>query len=199
MRCTEPGMPAAAHRRREVLARVAGLFAGLAGLAGCAPHRPPPAPPPMAPPPAAAQKPPPPPAAAPPAPGAAAAPTPRRDEVVTLPPPKRARSWDDFRRQAAQRMVQARPGRSYLGEPPAVLLGIPVLEIELNGDGSVRRIQVMREPSDPRARDTIQLAIDAVRAAAPYGDVSHLPRPWRWTEVFLFDAQRRFKPRILDQ
>ena len=73
----------------------------------------------------------------------------------------------------------------------------PVLEIELNGDGSVRRVTVQRQPS--QATDTVQLAIDAVNRAGPFGDVSHLPRPWKFSEVFLFRDDRRFKPRALDQ
>jgi hypothetical protein len=116
---------------------------------------------------------------------------------ATVPPVAgRARDWRDFQRQAANRLVQANPGRTYLGTPPEVLLAIPVLEVELNGNGSVRGINVMRQPG--QALDTVQLAMDAVHRAAPFGDVSHLPRPWRFTETFLFDDQRRFKPRTLD-
>jgi protein TonB len=44
----------------------------------------------------------------------------------------------------------------------------------------------------------VQLAINAVRRAAPFPSVGHLPKPWRFTEVFLFDERRRFKPRTLD-
>jgi hypothetical protein len=43
------------------------------------------------------------------------------------------------------------------------------------------------------------MAIDAVYRAAPFGDVTHLPRPWRFSEVFLFRDDRRFKPRAIDQ
>jgi hypothetical protein len=107
-----------------------------------------------------------------------------------------ARNWDAFKRQAAQRMVDASPKGSYMGPVPDVLLAIPVIEIELNADGSVRSTRVMRTPT--QATDTIQLAIDAIRRAAPYGDVSRLPRPWKFVEVFLFDDDRRFKPRTLD-
>jgi hypothetical protein len=57
-------------------------------------------------------------------------------------------------------------------------------------------VSVLRHPG--QARDTTQLAIDAVHRAAPYGAMTHLPRPWKWTEVFLFDDARRFKPRQLD-
>jgi hypothetical protein len=71
-----------------------------------------------------------------------------------------------------------------------------VLELELNADGSVRHIGVMRTPT--QATDTIRIATDALRRAAPFGDLSQVPKPWKFTEVFLFDDDRRFKPRILD-
>ena len=109
----------------------------------------------------------------------------------------RYRSWDEFRVHAGQRLVAANPSATYTGAVPEPLLAIPVLEVELNADGSVRRIKVQRHPS--QAGDTVQLAIDAVQRAAPFGEVSHLPRPWRFSEVFLFRDDRRFKPRSLDQ
>ena len=83
-----------------------------------------------------------------------------------------------------------------MGRVPEPLLAIPVLEVELHADGHVREIRVMRQPG--QARDTVQLAIEAVRRAAPFGPVDHLPRPWRFAEAFLFDDARRFKPRSLD-
>jgi len=107
------------------------------------------------------------------------------------------RNWNDVRRQAAQRMVAANPGITYTGTPPEPLLAIPVLEVELNGDGSVRRIEILREPR--QAKDTLKIAVDAVRRAAPFGDVSRLPKPWKFTETFLFDDARKFKPRTLDR
>jgi hypothetical protein len=134
------------------------------------------------------------PAAAPavlPAPKAGAAP-----RYVTLAPASVARSWLEFKTQAAKRLVAAHPDTSYMSRPPDILLAIPVLEVELNGDGSVRKVNVLREPRE--AKDTIQLAVDAVRRAGPYGDVSRLPKPWKFVETFLFNDDRRFKPRTLD-
>jgi hypothetical protein len=92
--------------------------------------------------------------------------------------------------------VALNPDATYTGPVHQPALAIPVLEIELNADGSVRRIQVLRRPG--QATDTVQLAMAAVQRAAPFGSVAHLPRPWRYTETFLFDNQRRFKPRTLD-
>ena len=117
-------------------------------------------------------------------------------KAPSLGAPRHARSWDEYKMFAAQRLVAASPAISYLGEVPEPLLAIPVLKIELNADGSVRRIQVTRTPT--QAVDTVQLAIDAVKRAAPFGDVRHLPKPWEFSEVFLFDDNRRFKPRTLD-
>ncbi len=115
---------------------------------------------------------------------------------AAAPPTGRARHWDDYRLQAAERIVALNPALTYDGPVPEPLLAIPVLEIELNADGGVRAIQVMRKPG--QAVDTVQIAIDAVRRAAPFGQVSHLPRPWKFTEVFLFNDDRLFKPRSLD-
>ncbi len=113
-----------------------------------------------------------------------------------LAPPAPVRTMQQLRLQAAQRLVDASPDGSYTGAPPETLLAIPVLEIELNADGSVGRIEVLRQPR--QARDTTQLAIDAVRRAAPFGDVSRLSKPWKFSETFLFDDERRFKPRTLE-
>ena len=107
-----------------------------------------------------------------------------------------ARNWDEYRLQAARRIVASNPSISHTGTVQQPSLAIPVLEVELNGDGSVRNISVMREPS--QAKDTTRIAIDAVRRAGPFGDVSRLPKPWRFSEAFLFNDDRRFKPRSLD-
>ena len=105
---------------------------------------------------------------------------------------------DEFKKLAARRMVAASPKASYLGKPPQMLFGIPILEIELNADGSVRQISVVRPPANPVAAHTLEYAKEAIRRGAPYGDMSKLPKPWRWTEVFLFNDQNQFKPRSLD-
>lgn len=178
-------MPCTELRRAVRAHRLALLAGGVLLLAGCGQSPPAPRP---APPPAASPRP-----APVPAPDAAAA----AAAAPVLPAPGRSHDWDDFKRQAALRIVAANPGRTYDGPVPEPLLAIPVLEVELEADGRVRHVRVMRHPS--QARDTTQLAIDAVRRAAPFGPVGHLPRPWKFAEVFLFDDDRKFKPRTLDE
>ena len=221
MHCIDPRQELMPHPGRRELSRsfAAGwLFvAGASGplwLAGCglrqaAPPAATPAPapvpsgttrPPASPAPATSPPPPPPPplpaAQAPPTPGLAG-PAGRAPRYVKLGPPTPSRNWEEVRVQAARRLVAAHPDTSYMGQPQPLLLAIPVMEIELNGDGSIRSISVIRQPG--QARDTVQLAIDALRRAAPFGDVSRLPKPWKFIETFLFNDDRRFKPRTLDQ
>jgi len=113
-----------------------------------------------------------------------------------LPPPQPVSSQAELRKQAALRLVAANPERTYMSEPPAVLLAIPVLEVELHRDGHIKRINILRRPG--QAPDTVQLAIDALHRAAPFGNVSRMPEPWKFNETFLFNDDRRFKPRTLD-
>jgi hypothetical protein len=180
-----PSVPAA----RRSLSTVAGLGAAVCGLITACSGPTPSGPPPPAPPEPSSL-------GIPGVPALGTRPTPPSAASLPLPPPGPVRNWDQLRLQAAKRMVAANAGETYMGKPPEVLLAIPVLEIELNADGSVRRIVVLRKPG--QAADTTQLAIAAVGRAAPYGDVSKLPKPWKFVETFLFDDDRRFKPRSLD-
>jgi hypothetical protein len=142
-----------------------------------------------------------PPEAAPaPAPAPAARPpeasAPAPSTIVKLPPPATPKTMNELKLQAARRMVAANPNGTYTGKPQQMLLAIPVLEVELNADGSIKNIDIMRRPS--QAPETTQMAIDAVKRAAPFGDVSKLPKPWKFAEAFLFNDDKRFKPRTLD-
>ncbi|WP_293501646.1 hypothetical protein [Roseateles sp.] len=152
-------------------------------LAGCtaAPRAPAPVPPPA-------------PVAVPapqPSPAVAAAPKPSG-----LPAPRPVRTQDELRRQAAERLVMANPDGTYMTPAPTHLLTLVVLEVELKADGSVRRVNVLRKPRF--APETLQMAVDAIYRAAPFGDVRQLPEPWKFTETFLFEEDRRFKPLSLN-
>ncbi|MET0335417.1 MAG: hypothetical protein ABW190_14180 [Rhizobacter sp.] len=141
-----------------------------------------------------------------PATAPAAAPTPVRPSAapapapatggVRLPPPGVSKNWNEYKLQAARRVMAANPSGTFTGKPQQMLLAAPVLSIELNADGSIQKIDILRRPS--QAQETVQLAIDAVRRAAPFGDVSKLPKPWTFAETFLFNDDKRFKPRTID-
>jgi len=121
---------------------------------------------------------------------------PRNPRYVKLPPPAALRSFDALQQQVARRLVEAHPDTSFTHVAPPRLLAIPVIEIELNQDGSVRNTRVVRHPST--GSEATALALAAIRRAAPFGNVSAVPKPWKVVEAFLFDDQLRFKPRTLD-
>jgi hypothetical protein len=104
---------------------------------------------------------------------------------------------DELKIAFAKRLVEANPAGTYMSPVVQPLLAIPVLEVELRADGTVAAVKVLRPPS--QALETVQLAIDAVHRAAPFGDLSRVQKPWKFTEVFLFNDDRKFKPRELDQ
>ena len=132
----------------------------------------------------------------------AAMPTPVAEDGARVPGPVRLgapstpRNMKELQLQFARRLVAAHPDTTYTDRAPDRLSAVPVLEVELHGDGSVRRIKVLRAPTT--GDEATALAIAAVRRAAPFGNVSKLPKPWLVVETFLFDDQLRFKPRTLD-
>jgi hypothetical protein len=100
-------------------------------------------------------------------------------------------SWADYRRRAAQMIVAANPGASFVGPQPAQWSGIATVTVMLNADGSVRAMDLMRGSRiSPEVND---LALAAARRAANYGPVSNLPQPWQFNETFLYNDNNKFQ------
>ena len=96
-----------------------------------------------------------------------------------------------YRVAAARRIMQVNSSNTYAGEVPEPLLAVPVLEISLNRDGSVKSIDVLRKPHF--APETIEMAKAAIMRAAPFGSVAHLPQPWQFNETFLYNDNFKFQ------
>lgn len=131
------------------------------------------------------------------APAAAPAKAPPKGKPAAATPavPK---TLEEFKKIAARKMLAANPDVTYSGKPQQMNFGIPILEIELNDDATVKNISVVRPPANEAAASTVDIAMEAIKKAAPYGDISRLPKPVKWTEVFLFNDQKKFKPRSLE-
>lgn len=85
----------------------------------------------------------------------------------------------------------ANPSGSFAGRLPDPLASIPVLQVRLNADGSVREIDVLRTPKF--YPETVENAKRAVMRAAPFGPVGSLPQPWQFNETFLFNDDFKFQ------
>lgn len=106
-------------------------------------------------------------------------------------PNANARDFVSYRIAAAKKIMQANPANTFAGVVPEPLASIPVLEITLNADGSVRAIEVLRKPHF--YPETIEMAKAAILRAAPFGSVAHLPRPWTFNETFLYNDSLKFQ------
>jgi hypothetical protein len=91
--------------------------------------------------------------------------------------------------------MQTSPGETYAGSVPDQLRSIPVLQIQLNRDGSVRQVSVLRKPRF--SPETQEMAIKAIRRAGPFESVAHLPQPWQFNETFLYNEDLKFQLRTL--
>lgn len=140
-----------------------------------------------------------PPAASPALPAApATAPVARAPAPSTAPaaaPQAPARSWDEYKVRVARRVMQTSTGETFSGPIPDRLQSIPVIQVELNRDGSVRNVTVLRVPKF--SPQTLQMAMNAVRRAGPFEPVGHLPRPWQFSETFLYNDDLKFQIRTL--
>lgn len=114
---------------------------------------------------------------------------------ITLPPAAspsaNAPDMLAYRVQTAKKIVQANSGTTFSGSLPDPMASIPIIEISLNADGSIRGLSVTRTPRF--YPETAQMAMAAIRRAAPFGSAAHLPQPWVFNETFLFNDDLKFQ------
>lgn len=101
-----------------------------------------------------------------------------------------ASSAREYRRDAAQHLYNLNANRIYPGPMPPLLQAVGVLQVHLDGNGQVRKLEWMRAPSHVPA--VVAEIERTVRAAAPY------PAPKRlgqvvYTDVWLWDKSGRFQ------
>ncbi len=151
----------------------AGLaLATLAWLAGCTTP-----PPPAAPAPAPAARAP----AAPPA--AAPAPTNRRVSQAT--------NEKAYRQDAARAIYAAYPDSIYKGKLPPLLYAIAVVETELDANGNVRDVRMLRAPS--HAPEVTARVRDMIRKASPLPAPARLGNSVKYTDTWLMDKSGKFQ------
>lgn len=115
--------------------------------------------------------------------------------AASMATPGAARNWEEYKLRAARRIHEVSAGETFSGPLPDPLQSIPVLQVQLHRDGSVRSITVQRTPRF--APQTVDMAIRAIRRAAPFEPVGHLPQPWQFSETFLYNEDLKFQLRTL--
>ncbi|QTN25882.1 hypothetical protein HZ992_09585 [Rhizobacter sp. AJA081-3] len=150
--------------------KLGAAIAALAWLAGCT--TPPPAPPPT-------------PAPVARAPAPAAAPVPPANRNVS-----QATNEKAYRQDGARAIYAAYPDSIYKGKLPPLLYAVAVVETELDANGNVRDVRMVRAPT--HAPEVTAKIRELIRKASP------LPAParmgtTRYTDVWLFDKSGKFQ------
>ena len=104
-------------------------------------------------------------------------------------------SWAEYRRRAARLIMAANAESVAQGALQEPLLGIPVVQVQLNADGSIRLVDTLR--ASKVAPETTNPALAAIRRVGNFGPVSNLPPPWQFTETFLYNDGMKFQLRTV--
>ncbi|NJS37217.1 MAG: hypothetical protein HC765_13735 [Brachymonas sp.] len=99
--------------------------------------------------------------------------------------------YDELRRRAAQLILAANPGASFIGPQPAQWYGIATVTLSFNADGSLRNVDLMRRSSI--SPEVNAMALEAARRVGNFGSVSNLPQPWQFNETFLYNTDKQFQ------
>ena len=104
---------------------------------------------------------------------------------------------EDYKRAAAQRIMQASREHLFEGAPPPMLKSVVVLSIAVDAEGRIASMRVMRGNGH---RSLERLAMQSVEAALPLPPPGRLaPRrgPMEFSETWLFRDDGRFQLRSL--
>nr|WP_226494681.1 hypothetical protein [Hydrogenophaga taeniospiralis] len=126
-------------------------------------------------------------------------PPPTPEPAAPLPPPataleptpvSNAVSPRDYRRDGARHIYSKNGHRIYKGQMPPLMHAVGVLQVDLDRNGQVRKLNWMRAPS--HAPDVVREIERTVMAAAPF------PAPVRlggvvYTDVWLWDKSGNFQ------
>ena len=138
-----------------------------------------------------------------PAPLPAPAPAPAPVVIYTPPPPPPApvaiakpqlplvSSWAEYRRRAAQMIMAANSAGTFGGKLPDPLYGIASVSMELNADGSLKVLDMMR--ASKVSPEINQMSLDAVQRVGNFGSVANLPYPWQFNETFFYNDNKKFQ------
>lgn len=135
-------------------------------------------------------------------PAARAAGMPRPFVEVPVPlraaPPKasNAASADDYRKDAARHLYDAYPARVLKGLVPANVYAVMVTETEVDAQGKVLAVRVLRRPA--QAHEVTPWVVSLIRRASPLPPPLRLKRV-RYVETWLVDRSGQFQVRTLTE
>jgi periplasmic protein TonB len=97
----------------------------------------------------------------------------------------------EYRIDAARHIYTAYPGRIFRGKLPPLMYSVMVVETEIDSEGKVRGVNVVRKPA---ADEVAPWVVSMIRGAGPFPLPAKLPgKSVRYTDVWLVDKSGRFQ------
>ncbi len=106
------------------------------------------------------------------------------------PDPSNATTVQEYRQNAAQHLYARNTERIYVGKLPSMLYAIGVIQLDLDAQGRIKRLNWMRAPQ--HAPEVVAEIERTVRAAAPFPAPSKMGKV-RYTETWLWDKSGQFQ------
>jgi hypothetical protein len=112
-----------------------------------------------------------------------AAPGPQRESAAEI--------EKEYRIDAARHIYTAYPGRIFRGKLPPLMYSVMVVETEIDSEGQVRAVNVVRKPA---ADEVGPWVVSMIRGAGPFPVPAKLPgKTVRYTDIWLVDKSGRFQ------
>ena len=115
---------------------------------------------------------------------------PARAQTAAVTEVSTAETAKAYRMDAARHIYAAYPERIYKGKLPPLVHAIVVLEMDLDANGQLKSINLIRVPT--HAPDVTDAVKDLIRKAAPMPAPKRLGGA-RFTEIWLVDKSGRFQ------
>ncbi len=107
-----------------------------------------------------------------------------------------AANADDYRKDAARHLYDAYPARVLKGLVPANVYAVMVTETEVDAQGKVLTVRVLRKPA--QAYEVTPWVVSLIRRASPLPPPLRLKRV-RYVETWLVDRSGQFQVRTLTE
>ena len=103
--------------------------------------------------------------------------------------PSPAETALEYRSDGARHLYAAYGKHIHKGKMPPLLYGIAIIETEIDADGEVRNVHIVRQPA---AAEVGPWAVEMIKKASPFPAPQRMGAV-RYTEIWLVDRSGRFQ------
>ncbi|MDH5329678.1 MAG: hypothetical protein OEW27_06995 [Aquincola sp.] len=103
--------------------------------------------------------------------------------------PSSADSPAAYKKDAARHLYAAYAKQVHKGKMPPLLYGVAIIETEIDAQGAVQDVRVLRQPA---AAEVTPWAVEMIKKAAPYPAPAKMGTV-KYTDIWLVDKSGRFQ------